>query len=262
MDTITFFNKTININPIAFTIFGIDVYYYAIIMVSAIIIALLICKKRDGLYDIKSDNILDLAIFVIPIAIICARLYYVLFSLEYYIQDPIRIISFRSGGLAIYGGIIGGVITCYVFCKIKKINLLDLLDYIAPCLALGQALGRWGNFFNIEAYGTTTNLPWRMGIYEMGQYVEVHPTFLYESLATFSIFILLMIISKKRKFKGQITYLYLILYSVARAVIEPLRTDSLMLGNIRVSAMLSAVLFIVFISIYIYKTTKLRKNKI
>ena len=123
----------------------------------------------------------------------------------------------------------------------------------------GQAIGRWGNFVNIEAYGSQTQLPWRMGVYEFGEYVEVHPTFLYESIATFALFIVLMILQKKREFSGQITYIYFIGYGLARAIIEGLRTDSLMLGNIRISQLVSLILLIIATSLY-YKSKK--KNKI
>lgn len=118
----------------------------------------------------------------------------------------------------------------------------------------GQAIGRWGNFINVEAYGIETSLPWRMGIIEAGNYIEVHPTFLYESLVTFTLFIILTVISNKRKYKGQITLVYLIVYSFARMIIEGLRTDSLMLGNMRVSQILSLVIFIISIVLYIKNT--------
>ena len=125
-----------NISKVAITIFGMPIAWYAILIVSAFAIALLICKKRDGLYNIKFQSILELALYVIPISLICARIYYVLFKLDYYLQDPIQIFNVKQGGLAIYGGIIGGAITCFVYAKKKNINFLDLLDYISPTLAL------------------------------------------------------------------------------------------------------------------------------
>ena len=253
-------NLDLEINNIAFSIFGIEIYWYAIFIVSAIIIAMLILKKRDGLYEIKYDDVLDLALFVIPISIVSARLYYVLFNLGDYINNPIGILEFRTGGLAIYGGIIGGIVTCIILCKCKNIGILDLLDLVAPTLALGQAIGRWGNFVNVEAYGTETTLPWRMGIYEFDEYIEVHPTFLYESIATFVLFIILIRIRDKRKFSGQITCLYFIGYGLARMLIEGLRTDSLMLGQIRVSQLLSVILVIIATDIYI-KANKKRKQR-
>ena len=125
----------------------------------------------------------------------------------------------------------------------------------------GQAIGRWGNFINVEAYGSVTNLPWRMGIYETGKYIEVHPTFLYESICTFIIFTLLIILSKKRKYKGQITLIYLILYSFIRMIIEPLRTDSLMIGNIRISQVLSIIILIISLILLINKHNNCSKLK-
>lgn len=127
-----------------------------------------------------------------------------------------------------------------------------------PTLALGQAIGRWGNFVNVEAYGTETTMPWRMGIYELGKYVEVHPTFLYESIITFSLFLVLLNIKEKRKFRGQITYIYLIIYGFSRMIIEGLRTDSLMIGNIRVSQIVS--LLILILGIYFYMRNNKRKK--
>lgn len=228
-------NLKLNINPIMFNMFGINVYWYAFLIVFSIILGIIICKKNEGKFGIKFDNILDLLIYVLPVSIICARLYYVIFSINLYWQNPLAIFNIRDGGLAIYGGIIGAVITILIYCKKKKISALDVLDYVAPCLALGQCIGRWGNFFNVEAHGEITKSIFRMGIIENGSYIEVHPTFLYESVGTLIIFIVLMILQRKRKFKGQITYIYLVMYSFIRALIENLRTDSLMFMNFRVS---------------------------
>ena len=222
-------------------------------------IAFLILKINNKKCNIEYKDILDLSIFLIPISIICARLYYVIFDLEYFLENPSQIFNIRDGGLAIYGGIIGGVITCYVFCKKRNIRFLDLLDYLVPCLALGQAIGRWGNFVNIEAHGVQTDNLFRMGIIENGHYIEVHPTFLYESICTFLIFIILMFMTKRRKFAGELTYIYLILYSFVRFFIEGLRTDSLMLFSLRISQVLSLVIFVFSCIMLIINITKLRK---
>ena len=138
MNVITFpdLNLQFNINRIALSIGDIRIYWYAILMTSAFVISLLIYKLKNGKFEIKFSDILDLALLVIPISIVSARLYYILFNLEYYVKNPTQIFNLRSGGLAIYGGIIGGAVTCYIFCKKRKINLLNLLDYIVPCLAL------------------------------------------------------------------------------------------------------------------------------
>ena len=247
MNIITFplINLQLNINKVAFTIFGINVHWYAILIVASIILALLLCKKQDGKYGIKYEDILDLSIILIPIAFICARLYYVIFNIKNY-TNIIDIINIKDGGLAIYGGIIGGIITAYIFCKKRNIRILDLLDYVVAFLALGQAIGRWGNFINVEAYGTVTNVPWKMGIQTNAGIEYVHPTFLYESISTLVIFIILMKMSKNRKYSGQITCYYLIMYSFIRTIIEGIRVDSLMLGNLRISQVVSIILFIVF----------------
>ena len=250
--------KTGFISRVAFTIAGIDIYWYAVLIVSAIVIGIIWSLLKSGRYNIKFDTILDLCIFMIPISILCARAYYVIFNLNYYTSNPLEILDFRNGGLAIYGGIIGAVITIIVFCKIKKVNILNLTDYIAPIIPLGQAIGRWGNYINIEAYGTETNLPLKMEIIENGVTKYVHPTFLYESVGNFILFLILLKISKNRKFSGQITLLYFIGYAFIRFFIEGLRTDSLMIGNIRVSRLFSLIIFIICTVVYIV----IAKNKI
>lgn len=274
MNTVIFpsINLELNIKRVAFSIFGIDIYWYGIIIALAIMIALLILKLQDGKFGIEFNTILDLAIYLIPISLICARIYYVLFNLQQYTNNPLKIFNLRDGGMAIYGGIIGGLITCIIFCKKRKIKILNMLDYIVPVLALGQAIGRWGNFINIEAHGTETNSIFRMGIIENGTYMEVHPTFLYESIITFFLAILLLNIkdsekikkdSKKqliRKYPGQVTFIYLIVYSFARFFIEGIRTDSLMLFNFRISQILSMTIFVVSCLILTYKELKHKKS--
>lgn len=262
MKEITFpgLNLEFNINSIAINIGNINIYWYAILIVSAFIIGILFCKKDDGKYNIKFDDILELMVILIPISIISARIYFILFKLDYYIQNPIEIFDIRNGGLAIYGGIIGAVITIIIFCKKKKIYILDITDYIVPYLALGQAIGRWGNFFNAEAHGTETTNIFRMGIIENGQYIEVHPAFLYESIGNLIIFTILFLLRNKRKYKGQLTYIYLILYGFIRTIIEGLRTDSLMIGEFRISQVLSIILCITFSIILIYKEIKYKKE--
>ena len=274
MNTVIFpsINLELNIKRVAFSIFGIDIYWYGIIIALAIMIALLILKLQDGKFGIEFNTILDLAIYLIPISLISARIYYVLFNLQQYTNNPLKIFNLRDGGMAIYGGIIGGLITCIIFCKKRKIKILNMLDYIVPVLALGQAIGRWGNFINIEAHGTETNSIFRMGIIENGTYMEVHPTFLYESIITFFLAILLLNIkdsekikkdSKKqliRKYPGQVTFIYLIVYSFARFFIEGIRTDSLMLFNFRISQILSMAIFVVSCLILTYKELKHKKS--
>ena len=257
-------NLELEISEVAINIFGLGIKWYSIIIVFCIILALIWCKFKSKKYDIDFDELLNLFIILIPTVIICARLYYVIFNLDYYLKYPIEILNIRAGGLAIYGGIIGGIIASYIYCRIRKINVLNLLDCIAPILALSQGIGRWGNFINSEAYGTETNLPWKMGIVENGVEKFVHPTFLYESIGTVIIFIILTILQNKSKFEGQIAYTYLALYSLLRFFIEGLRADSLMLFNFRISQILSLIIFVLSIGIIvesISKSKRMSKNK-
>lgn len=250
------FNINLKISRIAFSIGKLDIYWYAILIALAFFIAIIFLKKDVKRYNIKYEDILELIVLIIPISIIFARLYYVVFNLEFYLKYPLQMLNIKSGGLAIYGGILGAVGTIIIFCKIKKINILNVLDMFVPYLALGQSIGRWGNFINGEAYGTITNNIFRMGIVENGLYKEVHPTFLYESIATFIIFLVLLFLKSHRKYKGQLAIVYLLLYSFIRAIIEGLRTDSLMFGNFRVSQIFSVILFIISLTIYIYKNRR------
>lgn len=252
-------NLEFNVNNIAFRIFGIDIYSYAICIAFAIIAAIIVCKIQKEKFRIKFDDVFDCMIFAIIFGIIGARIYYCMFNFEYYFANPIRFFKIRDGGLAIYGGLIAGTIGIIVRCRKLNINYIDLLDYIAPSVSLAQSIGRWGNFFNKEAYGTITNNILRMGIYTEYGYQEVHPTFLYESVATFLIFLCLIFLQKNRKFKGEIIICYLVLYSGVRMLIEEIRMDSLMLGNFRISQILSIAIFVVF-SIILAK--KYRKSLI
>ena len=252
--------KTGLIPRVALSIGNIDIYWYAIIITFAIIVGFIWAKVNDGKYNVKYDEVFDLSLFMIPIAIISARAYYVIFNLDYYLKSPIEIFNLRNGGIAIYGALIGAVITIIIFCKIKKINMIDLMDYLAPIIPLSQAIGRWGNYINIEAYGRETTSFIKMQIIENGITKYVHPTFLYESIGNFILFFVLWKISKKRSFKGQIVCLYFIGYSFIRFFVEGLRTDSLMLGSIRISQLLSLILF--FALLIVYTIILIRKRKV
>ncbi len=255
-------NLKLSVSNIAFELFGIKVYWYGILIIFAMALTVIFMKKENGRYGIKFDDILELMVCLIPTSIIGARIYFVCFKIDYYLANPQNLFNIRDGGLAIYGGIIAGILTIIIFSKIKKIRILDMLDFFAPYLALGQSIGRWGNFFNVEAHGYETTSFLRMGIVENGIYTEVHPTFLYESIITLFLFIFLMIIRNKREYSGQMTYIYFAIYSLGRFFIEGLRTDSLMIGNIRISQLLSMILFVTFSSILLYKKIKIDKKKI
>lgn len=252
-----------NVSKVAISILGINIHWYAILIVFAIILSLIILKLNNKNEKVKYENLLDLAIYLLPISIIGARIYYIIFNLDYYIANPSEILNLKSGGLAIYGGIIVGAITAYIYCKIKKLNFIAVLDQIVPVLALSQAIGRWGNFINIEAYGTETTNLFRMGIIENGIYKEVHPAFLYESISNFIIFVILQKIGKKRQRSGKRTLIYLMLYSFVRFFVEGIRIDSLMLNNIKISQLLSLSIFVASCSMLTYnhiKNSKKAKN--
>ncbi len=246
------FNLYFNINKIAISVFGRDIYWYGIIIAFAILLCMFLAKKQNKTYGIKYETIENFALITIPFSIIGARFYYVLFNFDYYSKNLIDIFKIWNGGIAIYGGIIAAVITAYIYCKKLKVNFLDLLDACAPYLALGQAIGRWGNFVNREAYGSVTNSFFRMEILnEYGKLVSVHPTFLYESIGLLVIFIIL--IKTNRKYSGEITLKYFAGYGFIRFFIEYLRTDSLMLGSIKISMLLSLIIFIISLTLLLVK---------
>ena len=232
--------------PYSFTVFGFEIYFYGAIIALGFILAALFCAKQAAKFGLTSDDLFDFVIWLIPTCIIGARLYYVLFKLDYFLANPSEILSLRDGGLAIYGGIIAGVITGVLVCKKKKIPVLALGDLTAFGLLIGQAIGRWGNFINREAFGVETDIFCRMGLTTPdGVTVFVHPTFLYESLWNFTGLIILYIRLRRgaRKYDGQFTWLYVLWYGLGRAWVEGLRTDSLYIGttDIRVSQLLAIV---------------------
>ena len=232
--------------PYSFTVFGFEIYFYGAIIALGFILAALFCAKQAAKFGLTSDDLFDFVIWLIPTCIIGARLYYVLFKLDYFLANPSEILSLRDGGLAIYGGIIAGVITGVLVCKKKKIPVLALGDLTAFGLLIGQAIGRWGNFINREAFGVETDIFCRMGLTTPdGVTVFVHPTFLYESLWNFTGLIILYILRRRgaRKYAGQFTWLYVLWYGLGRAWVEGLRTDSLYIGttDIRVSQLLAIV---------------------
>ena len=228
-------------DPIAFTLFGLDVMWYGLLIGLGFFIATVICYFRAPRHNIKPDFILDLVIFMVPTAIIGARAYYVIFSWESYAGDWSKIFDTRGGGLAIHGGLIACFIVAYFVCRHHKVNFLNAADLVAPTIALAQSIGRWGNFFNEEAHGGPTDLPWGQII----DGVSYHPTFLYESIWCFLLFwFLLWMDNHHHKFHGQIVCLYGILYSVERFFVEGLRTDSLMFGPLRQAQLFSLTLII------------------
>ncbi|WAM31123.1 prolipoprotein diacylglyceryl transferase [Caldicellulosiruptor naganoensis] len=234
-------------SPVAFKIFGLEIRWYGIIIAVGFLCGFLVSNYIAKKENVQTDVLLDIAIISTPIAIIFARVYYVVFNFREFKENIASIFAIRQGGLAIYGAVIGALLSSYVYCRIKKLSFLKICDIGSYGLILGQAIGRWGNFANREAYGYETNLPWRMQIYsfEAGRRIEVHPTFLYESIWDFIVFFTLLYLRRYKKKDGEIFGYYLILYSAGRFFIEALRTDSLMLGSIRISQLVAVICIVI-----------------
>ena len=249
----------------AFSIFGASIAWYALIICFGMVLGVTYVIYRAKKIGISSEEVLDFALFVIPIGVLGARLYYVLMDLDNF-HSLWDVLNIRSGGLAIYGGIIAGALTVFGVCKYKKINFLAFADCIVPALVMAQAIGRWGNFMNGEAFGEITDSFLRMGIlnvnsiYTFGtrEMVYVHPTFLYESLWNILGFIGVNIFYKHKKYDGQIFLMIFGWYGLGRMLIEGLRMDSLYLfgTSIRVSQALAGALFVICTSILIYLAVK------
>ena len=233
---------------VAFTIFGLDVMWYGLLIGFGFLLATLISYKRAPKHGVEPDFILDLIIWMIPSAIIGARAYYyVIFSWEEFSGDLMKIFAVRSGGLAVHGGLILCFIVGYFVCRHYKQSFIATADLAAVVIPLAQAIGRWGNFFNEEAHGGPTDLPWAQIIDGVGY----HPTFLYDSIWCFLLFLFLLWFDIHcRSFDGQIVSLYMVLYSVERFFVEGMRTDSLMIGPLRQAQVLSLCIIAAGIVLY------------
>ena len=233
--------------PDAINIFGFSIYLYGLFLTAGFIFAGVYMYKRRSVLGLTQDNVLDLIILAVPCGIIGARIYYALFNFSDYFGPGnwLNIFKVREGGLAIYGGVIGGVIAFFVYSRVKKIPVGKVLDAAGFGLLIGQAIGRWGNFFNREAFGVQTNVLWKMGLTSYGSTYYVHPTFLYESLWNTAGLVFLHVFSKKHetRYHGQYFLMYVAWYGLGRFMIEGLRTDSLFVGgtDIRVSQLLAAL---------------------
>ena len=277
-NTIKIFGITMTIDPVAFTLpigDGWPIYWYGILIGTGCLLALIYGMYFAPRFNVNKDKMLDVVLVTIPVAVLCARAYYCIFDNV----NGIRITGIKDffgfgeaggfSGLAIYGGIIGAFICGAVMCKITKIKILDMFDLASIGFLIGQAMGRWGNFTNQEAYGTFTGSSWwgmesTTTMLELGRNGLVHPCFLYESIWCILGFVVLHIVSKKRIFSGQIFLMYGAWYGFGRFFIEGLRTDSLTLGKIRISQMVAALAFIICITLLLYflKKNKVRKEEL
>ncbi len=250
--------------PASIPLFGREIYLYGIVVALAFAVGILVSGRIAPKHGIRSDDFYDMMIRVIPLSILGARLYFVLFQLDYYLAYPQDIFAVWEGGLAIYGGIIAGVLTAWGFCRRKSITFPAMLDVMSFGVLIGQAIGRWGNFFNREAFGAETEIFCRMGLTTPeGMTFWVHPTFLYESLWNILGFVLLCVYSRKhgKRFDGELILFYFLWYGLGRSWIEGLRTDSLYLGStgIRVSQLLSVLLVLASGTILTLKYKSLRE---
>ena len=266
--------KIDTLDRVAFSVFGLDVYWYGIFIGIGLILGTYLAMRYMKKIGGNPDNILDFMLYGVIFFIIGARLYYVAFSWDMYKDDPMRIFNLRQGGLAIYGGIIAALIFGAFFARKRKLNFFDMADVLIPYVAMGQAIGRYGNFFNREAFGGVTDGLFAMR-YKLSQvtnnnltnevlsntviengveYIQVHPTFLYESMWNIGVFIILLLLRKSGKFSRRIFAWYLILYGIGRTWIEGLRTDSLYIGStgLRVSQLLSMAMIVVGIVMLVY----------
>lgn len=251
---------------VAFEILGFEMHWYAIIIAIGMLLALFYCFSVMKKFGINSDRASDVVFVGLIGGILGARAYYILFDSELTFADFFDI---RGGGLAIYGGIIGAFLFAFITAKIRKVRFVPFADVAAMGFAIGQSIGRWGNFINQEAFGGPTNLPWGMtgNIIELSvgdiyssSYTMVHPCFLYESLWCAIGFVILHFLSKKRKFDGQVFLTYTAWYGIGRFFIEGLRTDSLMFGRLRVSQVLAALCVIVSVILIVYNIQKINRS--
>ena len=260
-----------NYSSISFPFLGIEVdpprvlalgpltiHYYGLIIALGLVLAAMYCCRRGKEFGLKEDDILDGFLWITPLAIVCARIYYCAFSWDEYAADPISVFYIWNGGIAIYGSVIGAIIGMALFAKIKKVKLTAVLDLVMIAFLIGQFIGRWGNFMNREAFGAATDSFFRMGLYNTvtGQWEYYHPTFLYESLWNVAGFVLLHFLSRKRQYDGQMALGYAAWYGLGRCIIEGLRVDSLWWGPFRVSQVLAGITCIAAVAILAWRYTR------
>lgn len=241
--------------PREFSLGPLTIHLYGLVIAVGLLLAALYANRRSKEFGLKEDTILDGVLWVTPFAIVCARLYYVIFSWEAYAANPIKILYIWEGGLAIYGGVLGAIAGIAVFCRVRKVKMLAVLDVVLLGFLIGQSIGRWGNFFNREAFGAATDSFLRMGLFNTrtGQWEYYHPTFLYESVWNLIGLLLLHRFSKRRRYDGQVALGYAAWYGLGRAMIEGLRVDSLYWGPVRVSQLLAALSCAAAVSVLLWQ---------
>ena len=242
--------------PRSFSLGPLTAHFYGLIIACGLMLAVLYCCKHSRRAGLTADDILDGVLWITPLAIVCARIYYCAFSWADYADNPISVLYIWNGGIAIYGSVIGAIIGVLIFCRIKKCSVPALLDLVLIGFLIGQFIGRWGNFFNREAFGAATDSFFRMGLYNTvtGRWEYYHPTFLYESCWNVVGFLLLHFLYPHRKYDGQIALGYAAWYGLGRAFIEGLRVDSLYLGTFRVSQVLAGVTCLIAVAVLVWQS--------
>lgn len=254
--TISFPSLGISLDPPRiFSLGPVTLHLYGLVIAVGLLLAVLYSLRRCKQFGLKQDDLLDGVLWVTPFAIICARAYYVAFTWEAYADNPISALYIWEGGIAIYGGVLGAVLGIAILCKVKKLKFAAVMDLVLLGFLIGQSMGRWGNFFNREAFGAPTDSFLRMGLFNSatGQWEYYHPTFLYESVWNLAGLVLLHFWSKKRRYDGQIALGYAAWYGLGRTWIEGLRMDSLYWGDFRVSQVLAAASCLVATAVLIYQ---------
>ena len=265
------------LNRIAFSIGGIHIYWYGIIIALGFLCAVGYIFKRARSFGVDADRALDVVIGTVLGGVVGARIYYVIFSWDQYKDNLSDIFKIWEGGIAIYGAVLAGFLVAWLLCRLRKVKFLPMADVSVTGVILAQGIGRWGNFVNVEAFGSVTDLPWRMCSPRIADYLTnhglidgetadkilagtlgVHPTFFYESVWCLIGFVLLVWFTKRRRFDGEVTLFYLAWYGAERAVVEGLRTDSLMWGDVRVSQALACLLFVASVVIWIVIRKKIK----
>ena len=237
-------------------VFGLSIHYYGILIALGVLLGVLLAARRQKRLNLPPETGLDLALICLPVAVVCARAYYVIFSWQDYAANPISVLYIWEGGLAIYGGVLGAVVGVAVFCRVKKIRFTTVIDLVLLGFLIGQSMGRWGNFFNREAFGAATDSFFRMGLYNTvtNAWEYYHPTFLYESVWNLTGLAILHFLSKKRKYDGQVALGYAFWYGLGRTMIEGLRVDSLYWGPFRVSQMLAVLSCVTAAAVLIWQS--------
>ena len=280
--TIRFPHLGLTLNPgKSFTVFGIEIAYYGVIIALGMLAGALVAYREAKETGQKVDDYIDFTLYTLIAAIIGARIYYVIFEWDYYSAHPLEIFNLRAGGLAIYGGVLASALTLFIFTKVKKLKFWLMADTAVQGLIIGQIIGRWGNFFNREAFGGYTDSLFAMQLpvseakgitqeliehlvtIDGVSYVQVHPTFLYEGTWNLLLFIGICLYKRHKKFDGEIFAIYLMGYGVGRFIIEGLRTDQLVikaLGGIAASQVLSIILIVLAVAFVIYNRVQLKKR--